>query len=47
MPIFVHERVVGELDIDSHTPEAFAHADRSFLEEAARIVGDYISVTQT
>jgi GAF domain-containing protein len=47
VPIFVHERVVGELDIDSHTPAAFTHADSIFLEEAARIVGDYISVTQT
>ena len=47
VPIFAQERIVGELDIDSHTPAAFTHADRSFLEEAARIVGDYISVTQT
>ena len=47
VPIFVQERIVGELDIDSHTPAAFTDADRGFLEEAARIVGHYISVTQT
>jgi GAF domain-containing protein len=31
VPIFVQERIVGELDIDSHIPAAFTHADRSFL----------------
>jgi L-methionine (R)-S-oxide reductase len=45
-PIFVQERAVGELDIDSHTPAAFTDADSSFLEEAARVIGDYISVSQ-
>jgi GAF domain-containing protein len=45
VPIHVHERVVGELDIDSRSPAAFTDADRLFLEEAARIVGDYIAGT--
>jgi L-methionine (R)-S-oxide reductase len=39
VPVRAHGRVVGEIDIDSHTPAAFTEADRSFLEEAARIVG--------
>jgi GAF domain-containing protein len=34
--------VVGEIDIDSHTPAAFSAIDRSFLEEAARIVGGWV-----
>jgi len=46
VPIFSRERVVGELDIDSHTPAAFTSADRAFLEEAARIVGGYIQLGQ-
>jgi hypothetical protein len=33
---------VGEIDIDSHTPAAFTEIDRSFLEEAARIVGAWM-----
>ena len=41
VPIFSRERVVGELDIDSHTPAAFTNADRAFLEEVARIVGSW------
>jgi L-methionine (R)-S-oxide reductase len=42
VPIYVRGSVVGEIDIDSHDPAAFTDADRTFLEEAARIVGKYI-----
>ena len=42
VPIFCREQVVGELDIDSHTPAAFTDADRAFLEEVARMVGSRI-----
>jgi GAF domain-containing protein len=42
VPIYVRGNVVGEIDIDSHDPAAFTDADRTFLEEAARIVGKYI-----
>ncbi len=42
VPIYAHGKVIGEIDIDSHTPAAFTPADRNFLEEAARIVGKYI-----
>jgi GAF domain-containing protein len=42
VPIRAHGRVVGEIDIDSHTPAAFTNADRTFLEEAARIVGAWV-----
>jgi L-methionine (R)-S-oxide reductase len=42
VPIRAHGRVVGEIDIDSHTPAAFTESDRKFLEEAARIVGAWM-----
>jgi GAF domain-containing protein len=42
VPIRAHGKVVGEIDIDSHTVAAFSDADRSFLEVAARIVGAWM-----
>jgi GAF domain-containing protein len=42
VPIRAYGKVVGEIDIDSHTPAAFTEIDRGFLEEAARIVGAFI-----
>ena len=39
VPIFVHGRVAGELDIDSHKPAAFGNEDRRVLEECAVLVG--------
>jgi GAF domain-containing protein len=38
VPIFKDGRVVGELDIDSHTPAAFTNQDRRFLEEVCEIL---------
>jgi L-methionine (R)-S-oxide reductase len=38
-PVFVHGRVVGELDIDSHFPAAFAGEDQELVEYCAAIVG--------
>jgi GAF domain-containing protein len=42
VPIRAHGKIVGEIDIDSHSPAAFTEVDRKFLEEAARIAGEYI-----
>jgi L-methionine (R)-S-oxide reductase len=42
VPIYAHEKVIGEIDIDSHDPAAFAEDDRVFLEETARILGEYV-----
>jgi GAF domain-containing protein len=42
VPIRAHGKVVGEIDIDSHTPAAFTEIDRRFVEETARIVGAFI-----
>lgn len=43
VPIRAAGRVVGEIDIDSHTPAAFGPADRVFLEECAAIVGAFLA----
>jgi GAF domain-containing protein len=42
VPIYTGGRVVGEIDIDSHSPAAFSDDDRVFLEEVAKIVGGFI-----
>ena len=38
VPIFKGEKVVGEIDIDSHKHAAFTEADRKLLEEIATIL---------
>lgn len=38
VPIFNGEKIIGELDIDSHTPSSFTEEDRKFLEQIARLV---------
>lgn len=45
VPIYMKGEVVGELDIDSHTPAAFAPDDRALCEHAARLVGAYLERT--
>jgi L-methionine (R)-S-oxide reductase len=42
VPIFVHGKVVGELDIDSHFPAAFGLEDRELVEHCAALVGKYM-----
>jgi GAF domain-containing protein len=42
VPIRVHGEIVGEIDIDSHTPAAFGAKDRSFVEECAALVGRFL-----
>ena len=39
VPVFVKNRVVGELDIDSHFPGTFDHEDRGLIEYCAGLVG--------
>jgi L-methionine (R)-S-oxide reductase len=41
VPVRVRGKIVGEIDIDSHLPAAFSGADRAFVEECARIVGEW------
>ncbi|HKD86259.1 MAG TPA: GAF domain-containing protein [Terriglobales bacterium] len=42
VPVRVKGAVVGELDIDSHTPAAFRADDRQLVEHCARLVGLYL-----
>ncbi len=41
-PVYVRGKVVGELDIDSHTPAAFSARERRLVEAAAAVVGGYL-----
>ena len=38
VPVFVHGKVAGELDIDSHFPAAFGPDDRELIEHCAQLV---------
>jgi GAF domain-containing protein len=42
VPIFVHGKVVGELDIDSHFLAAFGPGDRILCEHAAALLGKFL-----
>jgi L-methionine (R)-S-oxide reductase len=39
LPVFVDGLFIGELDIDSHTPEPFSELDERFLEKVCDIAG--------
>ena len=39
-PVRARGRVIGEIDIDSHTPAAFTAADRALVEHCAALVGE-------
>src|SRR5579863_451000 len=39
VPIFVHAKVVGELDIDSHFPAAFSSEHQDLVQHCAMLVG--------
>jgi L-methionine (R)-S-oxide reductase len=47
VPVFVHGRVVGELDIDSHFPAAFGDEDRKLVEYCAALVGKQLEKSQS
>lgn len=47
VPIRAAGRIVGEIDIDSHTPAAFGPADRAFLEDCAAIIGQFITASRS
>ncbi len=44
-PVFLKNKVVGELDIDSHTAAAFGEEDRKLVEHCASLVGRYLEQT--
>ena len=43
IPIFCDKRIVGELDIDSHTVSAFTASDEAFLENIAKMVSGLLA----
>src|SRR5580692_3010268 len=47
VPIFVHGKVAGELDIDSHFLAAFAADDCELIEYCAQLVGQRLEKEQT
>jgi len=40
VPIYARDHVIGEIDIDSNTADAFTDDDRNLLEDVARLLGD-------
>jgi L-methionine (R)-S-oxide reductase len=42
VPIRVQGKIVGEIDIDSHELGTFGPGDRSFVEECAGLIGEFI-----
>ena len=42
VPVFVHGKVAGELDIDSHFHAAFGTDDRILCEHAATLLGKFL-----
>lgn len=42
VPIYVGGKIVGEIDIDSHSQRAFGPEDRAFLEKCAEVIGRYV-----
>jgi L-methionine (R)-S-oxide reductase len=45
VPVSVHGKVVGELDIDSHVAAAFGPDDRALCEHAAVVLGRFLERT--
>jgi len=42
VPVFAHDKIVGELDIDSHFLAAFGADDRTLCEHAAALLGHFL-----
>ena len=46
VPVFVHGKVVGELDIDSHFPAAFTPEHQALVQYCAQVVGRKMETSQ-
>ena len=46
VPVFVHGKVVGELDIDSHFPAAFTSEHQALVQHCAQLVGEKLEASQ-
>jgi L-methionine (R)-S-oxide reductase len=42
VPIRANGKIVGEIDIDSHELNAFGADDRSFVEQCAQVLGQFL-----
>jgi L-methionine (R)-S-oxide reductase len=42
VPIFVHKKLAGQLDIESYFLETFNKTEQEFVEACAQIVGEYL-----
>jgi L-methionine (R)-S-oxide reductase len=47
VPVFAHGKVVGELDIDSHFPSAFALEDQDLVQHCAALVGKKLETSHS
>lgn len=47
VPIEAQGRIVGEIDVDSHTPDAFTAADRELLEQVALRLAEVLAAPPT
>lgn len=45
VPVFANEKVVGELDIDSHFPAAFTAEHQTLVQHCAMLVGRKLEAT--
>src|SRR5579863_474023 len=46
VPVFVHGKVVGELDIDSHFPAAFTTENQELVQYCAMLVGKKLEASE-
>ena len=42
IPLYKDNKIIGELDLDSHQPARFAEDDKIFLQKIADIVAAFI-----
>jgi L-methionine (R)-S-oxide reductase len=47
VPLFVHGKVVGELDIDSHFPAAFTAEHQELVQYCAQLVGKKLETSSS
>ncbi|HLZ43138.1 MAG TPA: GAF domain-containing protein [Candidatus Sulfotelmatobacter sp.] len=47
VPVFVRDRIVGELDIDSHFPAAFSSEHQDLVQYCAMLVGKKLESSAT
>jgi len=46
VPLFVHGKVVGELDIDSHFAAAFSSEHQDLVQHCAKLVGEKLETAE-